>query len=234
MKRTTIFLAILILLFHQSLYAAVVVQMTKGHAEVRRGVSEEWKTLLVGDVLRPEDTIRTGEEAEVKLQIGEKEYFVLHAFSMIDIADIRQISKNDLLLKLSLEHIRSIPNSRPGLQTPSTTVMHGDDKSLKEPAASPMRREASGEIGTMRLEGAKALYQQKYFSSTILSVKAAARRFGIRDWFSAHRIIAQAFERLGLIQQAIDEFASCNDMQINEAQQQEVRAQIARLKELVR
>ena len=233
MKKMKLYFALIILFISQTAYSSVVtVYSTKGRVEVRRGVSDIWKTLLVGDLLKPEDTIRTGEKAEVKLQISQNESFTLSEFSMIDIADIRQVTKNDLLLKLAMEYIRLIPNSKPSNSNPSMTTMHGENKSLTDKTPSQAQKEIAGEISIMRFEGAKALYRQKYFSSAILAVKSTARKFGLRDAFDAHKLVAQAFERLGLIQQAIDEYVLCSETQLIESQQKEVDQQLSRLKEL--
>ena len=66
MNKINLYFAFILLFIFQNAFSSVVtVYSTKGRVEVRRGVSEKWKTLLVGDVLKPEDTIRTGEKAEV-------------------------------------------------------------------------------------------------------------------------------------------------------------------------
>lgn len=235
MKKILSIIGLLFFFFvHGTLANVITVFSIKGHVEVRRGVSEEWKTLIVGDVLRPEDTIRTGEDAQVKIQISEKDFFLLNSFSMIDISDIRQITKSDLLLKLSMEYIRNLPNSKPNSVTPSTTIMHGDDKSLGKSKEASKQKEIAGEVGTMRFEGAKTLFQHRYYSSAILAIKSTIRKFGMRDQFNAHQLIAQSFERLGLIQHAIDEYASCSQIDLTDAQKKEVNQQIARLKEINR
>lgn len=212
----------------QPVIASITVQRIKGRAEVRRGVSEEWRTLAVGDVLKPDDTIRTGEEAEVQLKLSETETFTLRAFSMLDCADLRQLSKNDLLIRLAMEHIRTIPDTK--VKRPAaTTVTHGSDISMQQNAPVE-QRESAGEAGTMRLEGAKALFAQRYFSSTVLAVKATLRTFGVRDRYTAHTLAAQAFERLGLAQHAIDEYNSSLAAATDETHRAFATQQVTRLR----
>lgn len=231
MKRQMILAAAILFLCAQSLAAAVAtVYSIKGTAEVRRGVSDAWKPLLVGDVLRPEDTIRTGESAEVRLQFGPNELFVLNQFSMIDIGDIREIAKKDLLLKLSMEQIRSLPNSRQNGASPMVTIMHGRDRNLNDSPTNAWQKELSGEIGAMRIEGARALVQQRYFSSAVLTIKSTLRTFGLRDKFSAYLLLGNAFEKLGLVQHAIEAYAQCGDCNPTDAQRYEIGQQIKRLK----
>jgi hypothetical protein len=231
MKRHVLLAAALLLLCANAISAAVAtVYSIRGTAEVRRGVSDVWKPLLVGDLLRPEDTIRTGESAEVRLQFGPNELFVLNQFSMIDIGDIREITKKDLLLKLSMEQIRSLPNSRHNGASPMVTIMHGRDRSMNETGTNAWQKELSGEIGAMRLEGARALVQQQYYSSAVLTIKSTLRTFGLRDKFSAYLLLASAFEKLGLNQHAIEAYAQCGDCNPTDAQRYEIGQHIKRLK----
>lgn len=225
---------IFFLLLHTTWAANMTVKMIEGYAEVRRGVSEEWKALAVGDILKPEDTIRTGENAEVKIQVAENDFFMLYSYSVLDIADIRQLTKNDLLLKLSMEHIRSVPNSKPNIKSPSTTIMHGENKATAAVKSSNTQKEISADIGTMRLEGARALFLQKYYSSAIISIKTTIRKFGLRDPFVALQLAAQSFERLGLIQHAIDEYIASSNTRLTEAEKKEAQQQLARLKQIPR
>ncbi len=222
--KSRMYLAVLFLLILVPVVRAnmVTVVSIKGYAEVRRGMSEQWITLRVGDVLKPEDTIRTGEDAEVTLKVGLS-IFSLPAFAIIDVGDIRHLTRNDLLLKLAMEEIRGLPDSRPSTGNATPTVMHG---SRRRSSSYPV---TYSEVGIMRLEGARALFRHKYYETTILAVKSTLHRYGLRNPLAARRLVAQAFERLGLMQQAIDEYVGCLSLDLSRAEKKEIQRNIRRL-----
>ncbi|NOY05511.1 MAG: hypothetical protein GXO82_02570 [Chlorobi bacterium] len=201
----------------------VTVVSIKGYAEVRRGMSERWIMLHVGDVLKPEDTIRTGEDAEVTLKVGLS-MFSLPSFAILDVGDIRHLGRNDLLLKLAMEEIRGLPDSRPSTGNATPTVMHG--RSRGSSSSYPV---TYSEIGIMRLEGARALFRHKYYETTILTVKSTLHRYGLRNPLAARRLVARAFERLGLVQQAIDEYLGCLSLELSRAEKNDIQRNIRRL-----
>ena len=58
-----ILLLVLFFLVSQCLSEEILVQKIQGDVSVRHGVAETWMKVRVGDVLRPDDTMKTGKRA---------------------------------------------------------------------------------------------------------------------------------------------------------------------------
>src|SRR3989339_1497505 len=84
------------------------VKTVRGTVEVRRGVNEEWKKLKAGDILKPEDTMRTGKSAAATIESVNKTLSVPE-LTMIDISDVRNLTQEEFLLKLAMENILAVP-----------------------------------------------------------------------------------------------------------------------------
>ena len=126
------------------------VKAVKGSVEVRRGVMEEWKKVKIGDLLKPEDSMRTGPGASATIEI-DKRKLVVPELTILDISDVRQLTQEDFLLKLAMENILAVPpREKDELAIPSATVLHGDNKSKTDLPVS-----SDGRVGEMQLHGAR-------------------------------------------------------------------------------
>lgn len=226
MKR--IVTAVLLGLFAIPVFASdFTVKSVKGVVEVRRGVNEEWKNLKAGDSLKPEDTMRTGKGATALIQSVSKKLSVPE-LTMIDISDVRNLTQEEFLLKLAMENILSVPQ-RNNEETiiPSATVLRGSnmEKDALE-AARPF------DVGTMQLQGAKVLFDNAFFGTSILKTKETFRIYPeLRLNYEARILTAQAFEKMRLTNEAVAEYALLAKEDLTPAQQKIVQGSIERLKQ---
>jgi hypothetical protein len=108
----------------------IKVQRLQGDVAVRHGVTEAWTTVAVGDVLRPDDTMKTGKKGSAVLVVplksaGSMKHIALPPEVIVDLSDVRELSQEELMLKLTMERVRAssyqwkadelhIPNRRRG------------------------------------------------------------------------------------------------------------------------
>lgn len=203
------------------------VKAVRGVVEVRRGVSEEWKQVKVGDLLKPEDTMRTGTGASVTIESDAKRLTV-PSLTMLDLSDVRQMSQADFLLKLAMENILAVPpRDRDEIMIPSAAVLHGSNKAKEEAEVF-----ASVGAGQMQLQGARVLFDNAYYATSILKSKATLRNNpDLRSNFDARILVAQAFEKLKLNNEAITEYSLLAKENLAAPQMKKVQSSIERLKQ---
>lgn len=202
------------------------VKSVKGTVEVRRGVHEEWKSLKAGDILKPEDTMRTGKRASAVIESAAKKLSVPEG-TMIDISDVRNLTQEEFLLKLAMENILAVPQ-RNDEETiiPSATVLRG---SSREKEATEAVR--ATEVGAMQLQGAKVLFDNAFFGTSILKTKETFRLYPeLRSNYDARVLTAQAFEKMRLTNEAVAEYTLLAKEVLTPRQQKFVHSSIERLK----
>lgn len=202
------------------------VKTVRGTVEVRRGVNEEWKKLKAGDVLKPEDTMRTGKSAAATIESVNKTLSVPE-LTMIDISDVRNLTQEEFLLKLAMENILAVPEREENETVlPSTTVLRGSNKEKEVRVdVRPL------EVGTMQLQGARVLFDNAFFGTSILKTKETFRTYPeLKSNYDARILTAQAFERMHLTNEAVAEYALLAKENLTPAQQKVVQGSIGRLK----
>jgi hypothetical protein len=202
------------------------VKAVKGIVEVRRGVSEEWRKVKVGDLLKPEDSMRTGENSSATVEI-ETSRMVVPPMTIIDFSDLRQLSREDFLLQLAMENILAVPpRDRDEIEIPSATVLHGANR---EKERAPVYSDET--VGRMQLQGAKVLFDNAYYATSILKAKATLRSYpDLRSDFDARITVALAFEKLKLDNEAITEYSLLGKEDLPAVRMKQVQASLERLK----
>ncbi|RPH36909.1 hypothetical protein EHM92_03730, partial [bacterium] len=114
----------------------IVVQRLQGEVAVRHGVTEVWTHVAVGDVLRPDDTMKTGKKGTAVLSApfkssGAVKRITLPPEVIVDVSDVRELSQEELMLKLTMERVRasSYQWKSDDLHIPNAAVVHGTDRS---------------------------------------------------------------------------------------------------------
>ncbi len=224
MKRmTTIMLMCIVAL---PLLANDVVKSVRGTVEVRRGVSEEWKPVRAGELLRPEDTMRTGKKSTAVLVVGARQYTVPE-MTMVDVADFRQLTEEEFFLKLAMENILAVPpRKNQQLSIPSTSVMRGADRGGEVSASA-----VNDEYGIMQIRGAKLLYDNAFYATSVLKTKETLRLFpSLKSNIDARIRTAQAFERMKLTKEATTEYALLLAEKLPASKRQRVQTALDRLR----
>ena len=203
------------------------VKAVRGSVEVRRGVMEEWRKVKVGDLLKPEDSMRTGPGASATIEM-DKRKLVVPELTILDISDVRQLTQEDFLLKLAMENILAVPpREKDELAIPSATVLHGENKSKTDITVS-----TDGKVGEMQLHGARVLYDNSYYATSILKSKETLRTHPeVRSNYDARLTVAMAFERMKLTKEAITEYSLLSKENLPAAQAKKVQGALDKLKQ---
>ncbi|MBI3578510.1 MAG: hypothetical protein HY276_07260 [Ignavibacteriales bacterium] len=203
------------------------VKAVKGIVEVRRDVKEEWKRVKVGDVLKPEDSMRTGKSSSATI-VSDAKRLTVPELSIIDLSDVRELSQKDFLLKLAMENILAVPQrDRDSIMIPTATVLHGADNG-KEDAA----MESSVETGLMQLQGTKVLFDNAFYATSVLKSKETLRKYPeLKANYDTRLMIAQAFEKLRLVNEAITEYSMLTKEELPSPLAKKVQTSLQRLKQ---
>jgi hypothetical protein len=225
--RTRIVWIILASLLVAPLWAGdFLVKAIKGNVEVRRGVMEDWKKVKIGDLLKPEDSMRIGPGSSVTIEI-DKRRLTVPEMTILDISDIRQLTQEDFLMKLAMQNILAVPpRERDDLSIPSATVLHGKNVSKSDVPAF-----ADGKVGEMQLHGARVLFDNSYFATSILKSKETLRTHPeLKTNFDARMTVATAFEKMKLTKEAITEYSMLAKEDLPTAQAKRVQGALDKLK----
>ena len=205
-----------------------VVKAVKGTVEVRKGVMEEWKKLKVGDLLKPEDSMRTGLGSMATIE-ADKRKLTIPEMTILDISDVRQLSQEDFLLKLAMQNILAVPpRERDELSVPSATVIHGDNAAKTN---APVLTDTK--VGEMELHGARVLFDNSYFATSILKSKETLRTHPeLKTNFDARLTVATAFEKMKLTKEALTEYSVLSRENLPSPQAKKVQLALDRLKQV--
>jgi hypothetical protein len=208
--------------------STVAVKTVKGVVEVRKDVSEEWRVVRSGDVLKPEDTMRTGKKSFAVILIGERTVTIPEV-TMVDLSDFREMTQEEFLLKLAMENILMVPaREQKPLSIPQTTVLHGSSAS-KESVGHP----SQVEDGAMQLQGAKLLFSNAFYASSILRAKEIMRLHAeLRNEVDTQIMIANGFEKLELYHEALSEYARMTNEELSPQSKRNIQTSIDRIKKL--
>jgi hypothetical protein len=226
--RFAVSLAAVLVLMSAAFGQEIVVKKLHGDVSVRHGVTEVWTSVSVGDVLKPDDTIKTGKKGSATL-ISSAKKIVLPAEVMVDISDIRHLTQEELMLKLAMERIKasSYKWKSDELNIPNATVVHGSSKEHAGPLG-----ENDPETGTLQLNGAKVLYSNGFYPTCALKAMDVFRRFpSLGAKFDNRLIVAQALEKANLRGEALSEYVLLSTSEkLTPDQSERVRAKISQLR----
>jgi hypothetical protein len=219
----------LTLVFVSSLYGGeeITVQKAQGDVSVRTGVAETWNHVRTGDVLKPDATIRTGKQSTVLIVAAAKRISVPPEV-MLDMSDIRELTQEELMLKLTMEKVRasSYQWKDDALKITNTTAPHGEHKDSKQLLA-----ESNPEVGAMQMRGAEVLFKNSFYSTSALKAKDVLRRYPSLAQFENRLLIAQSLERANLRGEALEEYSSlASDKNLTYEQKDFVQKKVAQLK----
>ena len=211
--------------------ATYVAQSIQGVVEVRHGVEENWAPLKEGDLLKPEDSIRTGQASSAVILMDGRRKIHVPSMAIVEVLDLRPLDQQDFLLRLTMEFIREIPpdGRDGGLETPSTTILHGPD--LSKPNALPVETES----GVMSMRGTRVLYDNAFYATCVLRAKEIFRIYpDLANKFANRMLVAISLEEVGLHREALNEYRAMSDDSLSPQERAEVEKSIARLKEIVK
>jgi hypothetical protein len=185
--------------------ASVRIKSLTGEVKVRRGVEETWHGVSTGVELDEIDSILTGEAGEVILELANGDDFRLGSNAILDVADLRRITEQDLFLLLMSSKIQKMEQreQKTKLRIGRVNVVHGELKKNSSGASSQVV-DATWE---KEKNGALALYGQNYTTNSILKLSNILARYpNLQDCGEVQVYLGRAYEKLSKPGQALDAY----------------------------
>jgi hypothetical protein len=213
---------------------SITIQHARGDVSVRHGVAEVWNNVVPGDVLRPNDTMRTGKGGNVVLLVrwgtmASSKRMVLPAQVIVDMSDIRDLTQEELMLKLTMEKVRSSSYQwkNDGMTIPDAAVVHGANETIAAPLS-----ENDIQTGQLQLNGVRVLYENGLFASCVLRAMEVFRLYPALSSSFEHRLmLAEAMEKANLRGEALAEYGFVSRLEgLTESQHQQVQGKIQTLR----
>lgn len=208
----------------------ISVHKVQGNVMIRVGVTETWNKVNTGDVLNPDATVRTGKNSSaVIFLLSANKRVLLPPEVMVDISDMRELTQEELMLKLTMEKVRasSYEWKNKEMNIPGTTVVHGEAKDKKDASA-----EANIEAGLLQLNGIRVLYENGYYSTSALRTMDVLRRYpSLGEKFEYRMLGAQALEKARLKGEALNEYVLISQLpSLTREQRDVVQSRVSQLK----
>ena len=220
--------AVLCLMAAAIVRADVQVISVKGDVQVRRSMSEEWSPVAIGDILKPDDSIRSGRNSKAVIVIDGQKKITLPELAIVDCSDLKKLSQEELLLMLAMEQVRSVParNADDDFSITKTTTVHGENK---DPLRS--RRSVNPELALLQLNGTKVLYDQGYYATCVLRAKEIFRLNPVfLKKVNFRLVVADALEKMKLRGEALSEYNALKGASLTPEQRSLVEEKISQLK----
>lgn len=207
----------------------IVLKKVSGDVHVRHGVTEVWTKIAVGDVLKSDDTMKTGEKGLALLVVNGGKRISLPPEVIVDVSDIRDLTQEELMLKLTMEKVRasSYQWKNDEMNVPNAKIVHGADRTPTQPLT-----ENQLEIGRFEWNGTKVLYDNGYYSTSALKAMDVLRRYPpLGEKFENRLLIAQALEKANLRGEALSEYVALSQIDtLSDGQRDLVKSRVSQLR----
>lgn len=198
---------------------AFIVEKISGKVLVLKGTSEDYQLVKKGDILSPSDLLITEENSVIHLSKNSKR-FILNSNSALGLNYIKEVSLNDLLLALTMEEVRNIPDDRTS-GSKSTAVYGTKENSQQFPEI------IENSLGLKRINGARQLAESGYKESAVIAVKETYRKYpSTKLLFNDRLYFADLLKELGLMREALSEYNDIAVNQLNEHQTATIQSRI--------
>jgi hypothetical protein len=208
--------------------AEIKVTAVKGDVSVRRGTDEQWLTLAPGDILKPEDSMRLGKHSSASILTGDGRQLVLPELVQLDLADVRSLTQEELLLQLAMERVRSVPDRdrKNDLSIPRTTTVHGSNR-----GATTVHHPVSFEAGPLQLNGVKVLFRNGFYATGVLRAKELFRLMpDLANDIDSRMMVAGGLEKMNVDAEALAEYTDIKKANLSEAQRMQIDQRVTLLK----
>ncbi len=206
----------------QALY---VVKKLKGEAQVRHGVKENWEKISPGDTLKPDDTILLNKSAYIEIESNGIS-FKSNGDIIINISDLRRLSKEELLLQLAFEEMKNAPEKKMEKINTKSTGIYGTDI-----AGQKTEFKTRANQSKLWVNGVKALFQNGFYETASIRAKSLMLKFDeLKDNIELAIIIATSLEKLEIYGEAISEYNKILSISKDESLSQKIERKIQELK----
>ncbi len=200
------------------------VEKVSGSAAILKGTSEEFTAVKEGDILEGTDLLITDEDSYVQL-VKNSSRFILNSNAALNLMNIKKVSINDLILALTMEEIRNIPESK--ADNTKNTAVYGTQESKSGSTAV-----NENVIGIKKLNGARQLAESGYRESAIIVAKETYRKHPVtKTRFDERIYFADLLAGLSLYEEALDEYNQVLHQDLTEKQKETVLNNVAKIKE---
>jgi hypothetical protein len=208
--------------------ADVKVVSVHGDVKVRRGAEEQWRAVTPGEIVKPEDSMMSGRGATAVLSIDGASKVALPEMVIVDCADLRSLTQEELLLKLAMEGIRALPQQKKDVNPsiPRTTTVHGEKRDGGRPVP------PGGIQGyALQLNGTKVLHQHGYYATMVLRAKEVLRLAPqLKKRTDVRLMVADSFERMSLASEALTEYRALSKEKLSDGDRALVERKIEELR----
>jgi hypothetical protein len=186
--------------------ADVTLVDVKGDVKVRYGIEEQWHPAKSGMVLKNTDTILSGNDGQVKLNLSNGKTFNMAGNTYLDIVDLKNITEQELFLFLMSKKIQRIekPDSDNRLKISNVSVVHGVSQVQSEST------EDTGKVSNWskhETNGAVSLYVQNFFPNTIVKLTKIINKYSdSENKGKLYYYLAKSFDALDMKGQARENF----------------------------
>ena len=207
-------IAAAVLLATSAFAGGITVRKAQGDVSVRHGVTEVWTHVAAGDVLRPDDSMKTGTKSSallvVREETGSSRTLTLPPEVIVDMSDIRQLSQEELMLKLTMEKVRASSSQwkNEELKMPEAAVVHGQERSHQGSV-----QENDAPTGWLQFNGTRVLFENGYYSTCVLKAMEVFRLYpALAGVFENRLLLADALGRAELRGEALAEYGAITTM----------------------
>lgn len=186
--------------------AEVTIVNVKGNVRVRYGIEEQWQAAKTGMVLRSIDTILSGSDGQVKLELSSGKIFEMDNDTYLDIVDLKNIDEQELFLFLMSKKVQKIEksDSKNRLKIGNVSVVHGNSKVQ---ADSSENDEKVSNWSKQETNGAVSLYLQKFYPNTIVKMKKLMSKYSaLENQGKLYYYLAKSFDALDMKGQARENY----------------------------
>lgn len=198
------------------------VKKLKGEAQVRHGTRENWQKLSTGDTLRADDTIILQKDGYIEIE-AMNIFFKSNGAIILNISDLRRLSKEDLLLQLAFEEMKNIPDVKVERKNAKSTGIYGSEISKREVKPKEVQNLTHFWVG-----GVKALFENGFYETSAIRAKNLMLKFSeLKDDLDLKMLVATSLEKIGLYGEAIAEYrkiiSTSNDESLNSNLERKIR-----------
>jgi len=195
----------------------------KGEVKYQTDSGEKWLGLKQGDILNSNSVVTSGPNALAQIKT-EKITFSLKELSAVSVINIKQLSRDELLLALAMEDMLNVPEKNEN--TALSTAVYGS----QEDGINPLFIK-SDNFGIKRLNGAVQLAESGMEESAILAAKETYRKYPDVKSIPSFRIFfAVLLSKKGLYEEALKEYLEIQQLKLNDGQKAEVNSMTDEIK----
>jgi len=167
-----------------------VVQSLEGGVQIREPFQNDWVTARQGIVLKDHTTIRSLRNGRARIRAYSGESFVLPPAAQIEARDLRQLSREDLMMELTAIEMQKLPQRNEQTRPESALVLHGRVNETKDLES--IRKE----FVDLETNGARSLYHQGFISGFIVKVNRLMIQFPEEQFLGLATEVIEAYDFL--------------------------------------